>query len=898
MAVQPQTPYKEYDANGVTTSFALEFDCEKKDHLIVTVDGAEPPVETWSLNSGHIVFASAPAAGKKIEIKRNTPYSRSTNFQAYDNSFRPGPINGDFDRLWLKLQELGVADWLMKLYVDRLHQQQEVKINDLKSYVDDRDDELRSYLMEEIRKQGVALDQLDEYYNYLMQRLAQIAVDKGWDASFVVDGTQNQKEINLYGAKTYDMPAGGYPVGGLVRLANGDIVQSTIPNNTNDPNADMAGWFNISREQRIFKDKLYVTPYDFGYTNTPGKDFNVYLQMAIDSGHRVIKGNESDVSVNIKSPVFVRSNNLNIDLSMITATVDPISVSNVWTQYGIPIFAGYTAAGIINIHGAPNNDYKTVSVMPTVGSNVIQLNGHGYTLGQKIGLEIEYKAGLVLKNRLLVNVKKVIDTNNFVIDYEFFFAPLTLRTHTFSNVVNGVTLKSYKKITDTNTATATSSAFACTSIAWAENCETEGSEWINGALSSLRYYMANNCEDYSVVTKQPRATGGGQGYTVQNLFSRNIQSNEPENFGGRHVYDFSGAVFSEVHNPRSYYLTASTPVLLTHGIFEHDLIIDNPVDVGSTVPEIGLGHAGEEFGRTSRNIQITNPNVATIRLDSVGCRDVVVEGGECVTFIAGSNTEIIGTKVTSILNIQALDGFVKCRGATIAYSYVNPQYLNASGTAVYQDSTADLLFDRECSLDRLGQSTYKVKSIKFKNSKQVYTTETASHYDLIATDSIIYEACELSSVNTKATGNTLSAPFIHFDADCVLKDISYIIKTPSYGDFIFSGKYKEPTIDKTNPLIDLTNSSIYAQFFFKNARLNHKYASAAGGADLAIKSSVGGRCVLEISNSFVKNNVDFTANLGAVYTLICVSNIWQSSNFVAGTNTANKIFANNAVFAT
>lgn len=50
--------------------------------------------------------------------------------------------------------------------------------------------------LEEIRKQGVALDQLDEYYNYLMQRLAQIAVDKGWDASFVVDGDKTQKQIN------------------------------------------------------------------------------------------------------------------------------------------------------------------------------------------------------------------------------------------------------------------------------------------------------------------------------------------------------------------------------------------------------------------------------------------------------------------------------------------------------------------------------------------------------------------------------------------------------------------------------------------------------------------------------------------------------------------------------
>ena len=196
MAVPEQTPYIEHTGNGVTTSFSLGFQCESKDHLIVLVDEIEPPIATWSLIGGNVVFTTAPAAGKKITLQRNTPFGRTTNYQSFNNSFRPQTVNTDFDRIWLKLQELGVADWLMKLYVDRLHQQQEEKINNLKGYVDDRDDELRAYLMEEIRKQGVALDQLDEYYNYLMQRLAQIAVDKGWDASFVVDGDKNQKQIN------------------------------------------------------------------------------------------------------------------------------------------------------------------------------------------------------------------------------------------------------------------------------------------------------------------------------------------------------------------------------------------------------------------------------------------------------------------------------------------------------------------------------------------------------------------------------------------------------------------------------------------------------------------------------------------------------------------------------
>ena len=185
MAVQPQTPYIEHIANGTTTGFNLGFDCDDQDHLIVLVDDVEPVVGSWSLTSGAVVFGAAPTSGNKITIQRNTPFERKRDYQSYDNSFRPPAVNKDFDWIWLKLQELGVADWILGN-----------RIAALKNYVDLKDDELRSYLMEEIRKQGVALDQLDEYYNYLMQRLAQIAVDKGWDASFVVDGDENQHQIN------------------------------------------------------------------------------------------------------------------------------------------------------------------------------------------------------------------------------------------------------------------------------------------------------------------------------------------------------------------------------------------------------------------------------------------------------------------------------------------------------------------------------------------------------------------------------------------------------------------------------------------------------------------------------------------------------------------------------
>lgn len=140
MAVSEQTPYIEHVANGITTSFALEFDCDNRDHLIVLVDDVESVVGAWSLSNGAVVFNTAPANGKKITIQRNTPASRSTNFQSSNNSFRPETINKDFDRVWLKIQELGVGDWLLDLKLqkfrddvnltaleDTLEQAQEIK---------------------------------------------------------------------------------------------------------------------------------------------------------------------------------------------------------------------------------------------------------------------------------------------------------------------------------------------------------------------------------------------------------------------------------------------------------------------------------------------------------------------------------------------------------------------------------------------------------------------------------------------------------------------------------------------------------------------------------------------------------------------------------------------------
>lgn len=146
MPVTQQTPYIEYIANGSTASFALPFDCDNADYLVVKIDDVEA-VGTWTMQDSTVVFITAPSTDKVVSIERNTPLERSTNYQTYDNSFLPKPVNKDFDKVWWKLQELGYKDsWLLQKLLqeiqDRITADQEYDLlaqgreHDLKLYLE------------------------------------------------------------------------------------------------------------------------------------------------------------------------------------------------------------------------------------------------------------------------------------------------------------------------------------------------------------------------------------------------------------------------------------------------------------------------------------------------------------------------------------------------------------------------------------------------------------------------------------------------------------------------------------------------------------------------------------------------------------------------------------------
>ena len=110
--------------------------------------------------------------------------------------------------------------------------------------------------------------------------LAAGAGSAGWTANLVADGNQTQKEINLYGGKKYDMPVGGYPVGAVVRLDNGDVVKSTVASNTKNPNVDMTGWVNVNDVKNIEGlTSVYASEFGIKTSNSASENYERMFQL-------------------------------------------------------------------------------------------------------------------------------------------------------------------------------------------------------------------------------------------------------------------------------------------------------------------------------------------------------------------------------------------------------------------------------------------------------------------------------------------------------------------------------------------------------------------------------------------------------------------------------------------
>ena len=177
-------------------------------------------------------------------------------------------------------------------------------------------------------------------------------------AEYVTDGNQTQAEINLYGGKKYDMPVGGYPVGGLVRLDDGDIVKSTIPNNTNNPNSDMTGWIfaldasfvvdgdkTQSQLNNIFKTSKIIDTRLYGLVVNTELDQTAAIHAAFEdnltaSNFFIPKG---IIKANI---VYPRSYINLVGDSMLTTIIQPFDLTKPAVSFGKMLYPALTQLSI------------------------------------------------------------------------------------------------------------------------------------------------------------------------------------------------------------------------------------------------------------------------------------------------------------------------------------------------------------------------------------------------------------------------------------------------------------------------------------------------------------------------------------------------------------------------
>ena len=241
MAVPEQTPFIEYTANGNTTVFPLTFDCDKAEYLIVTLDGNDAAVGSWSFINNSVNFNSAPSQGTIVGIERNTPLERTTNYQLYNNSLHPKPINKDFDLIWWKLQELGLADWFLNKKLEKEIQDRISADFHLQAEID----QVVHNLVHEIINRKNADAEVIAYLKAYIQEIMLSAIDIGSINALAITTVDSISALNLLlkweGRTVY---VNSYYAG--LNKGGGTFVYNSAKKFINDGVVNFNGWVRAS----------------------------------------------------------------------------------------------------------------------------------------------------------------------------------------------------------------------------------------------------------------------------------------------------------------------------------------------------------------------------------------------------------------------------------------------------------------------------------------------------------------------------------------------------------------------------------------------------------------------------------------------------------------------------
>lgn len=170
-----------------------------------------------------------------------------------------------------------------------------------------------------------------------------------------------------------------------------------------------------------------------------------------------------------------------------------------------------------------------------------------------------------------------------------------------------------KRSNSSDNYSAENSHYACcgVGIAYATNIVVENIIHNRGMFSTIHSTCCHNCKFRNLTANNPRLTGGGEGYCIQNISFNNIIIENIVGLRTRHTIDFSCGGHASARNITSMFSTTSDIQL--HGQYEHDIVIENLHGSSSpfAYPYFNAG-SGTDFGNASANITFRNSELAMI----------------------------------------------------------------------------------------------------------------------------------------------------------------------------------------------------------------------------------------------------------------------------------------------
>lgn len=224
--------------NVDTGSYGLEVRKVIPGGYEVVSPSAYTVVPNEDLTAGKIIFTTAPVAGTEIYLAGKTPTVQQLNLTNYGR-FSAEAIETNFDFITAIIQE-----WKSSLSIEtaeRIENDLLVNANTAALYAEWK-------VWAETNVPDFAATYLNsQIYDFRQQwidALNSIAVGVIPALGVSTLNGENQQQVNdRIGNTWYDKPL-GYELNARLMLENGDIVKSTVPNNTNDPNLNMTGWIH------------------------------------------------------------------------------------------------------------------------------------------------------------------------------------------------------------------------------------------------------------------------------------------------------------------------------------------------------------------------------------------------------------------------------------------------------------------------------------------------------------------------------------------------------------------------------------------------------------------------------------------------------------------------------